>query len=317
MDAVVRAVDVDIAVREFGGAGRNVLLLHGGGNTLVDMAPLAAHLVDHYRVLGLDLRNHGLSGDGQWSWDAVLADLRAVVETLGLANPVLVGHSLGGMVAAMYAQRYPDVTAAVNLDGHGPGTPDQYDLDASEVTRLLEQLEALTDESIRALAQPRTREELSAARDGWVAAALALGLAPDLAAEAFDRKLVARGDETFISRPVPERLAELRAAVDALDVVELYRQGDVPQLVYVATRDQPGIALPTEIHTLIAARRSWLIRELRTIAAADPRVHVLEIDATHGLIYEQPKLIAEQVRRFVDGVVGDVVGSANTPAGRG
>lgn len=317
MDALVSAAGVDIAVRDFGGHGRNVLLLHGAGNTLVDMAPLASHLVDHYRVVGADLRSHGLSGDGPWAWDAVLADLRSVVDTMGMANPIVVGHSLGGMLASMYARRYADCAAAVNLDGHGPGTRDQYDLAPSEVDRLREQLDVVTDESLRALAQPRTRDALSAAREGWVAAALALGLSPALAAEAFDRKLVAHGDETFITRPLPERLSEMRAAVESLDVAQLYRHSDVPQLVYVATRDRPDVSLPAELRRLMAARQSWLIRELHIIAAANPKVSVLEIDATHGLIYEQPQLIAEQVHRFVDGVDAHVVTSANNTAGRG
>jgi pimeloyl-ACP methyl ester carboxylesterase len=75
----------------------------------------------------MDLRGHGESGQAPWSWREALADVAAVVEAYGLHRPMVVGHSLGGMVAALWAGEHPECPLAVNLDGHGnPTRPDQF-----------------------------------------------------------------------------------------------------------------------------------------------------------------------------------------------
>jgi pimeloyl-ACP methyl ester carboxylesterase len=69
---------------------------------------------DH-RVVALDLPGHGASGArrAQWSIAGYGADVRSVVETLGLSKVVLVGHSLGGPVALEAARRLPGRVVAV------------------------------------------------------------------------------------------------------------------------------------------------------------------------------------------------------------
>ncbi len=74
----------------------------------------------------MDLRNHGRSGRGTWGSDAVLDDIGRVIAATGLVAPVLVGHSLGGMLGAQYAVERGGVSAVVNLDGYGHGRPEQY-----------------------------------------------------------------------------------------------------------------------------------------------------------------------------------------------
>jgi pimeloyl-ACP methyl ester carboxylesterase len=56
----------------------------------------------------------------------VIADYAAVRDAYGLDRPVVAGHSLGGMVAEMFAAAHPDTRAVVNIDGHGRGKPEQY-----------------------------------------------------------------------------------------------------------------------------------------------------------------------------------------------
>jgi len=73
----------------------------------------------------MDLRGHGESAAGPWSWPRVLADVASVADALD--RPAVIGHSLGGMVAALWAREHPECPLAVNLDGHGnPTRPDQY-----------------------------------------------------------------------------------------------------------------------------------------------------------------------------------------------
>jgi pimeloyl-ACP methyl ester carboxylesterase len=99
------------------------MLLHGGGRSSGDWDGAAVRL----RALGrrpvaLDLRGHGSTATADWSWDLALSDIAAVVDALGLIRPAVVGHSLGGMIAALWAAAHPDCPLAANLDGHGNPT---------------------------------------------------------------------------------------------------------------------------------------------------------------------------------------------------
>lgn len=74
-------------------------------------------LSDHYRVVRVDLRGHGESPSGPPYDPPMLArDVHAVVEreTAG-QPPIVVGHSIGGVVATAYASAFP-VRAVINVD---------------------------------------------------------------------------------------------------------------------------------------------------------------------------------------------------------
>ncbi|MGQ0700212.1 MAG: alpha/beta fold hydrolase [Panacagrimonas sp.] len=79
-----------------------VILLHGGGQTRHAWAGTAVRLAAAgYHVLSYDARGHGdseWSANGDYSADALIADLRAVARTLA-APPVLIGASMGGMTS--------------------------------------------------------------------------------------------------------------------------------------------------------------------------------------------------------------------------
>lgn len=81
-----------------------VILLHGGGQTRYSWGRAARELVQAgYHVIALDLRGHGESDwaeDGDYSLNAFVADLRAVIATLDHPPP-LVGASLGGATALL------------------------------------------------------------------------------------------------------------------------------------------------------------------------------------------------------------------------
>jgi pimeloyl-ACP methyl ester carboxylesterase len=82
----------------------SVILLHGGGQTRHSWGRAARALVQSgHHVLAMDLRGHGDSGwaaDGDYSINAFVYDLKAVIGTLE-QPPVLVGASLGGATALL------------------------------------------------------------------------------------------------------------------------------------------------------------------------------------------------------------------------
>jgi pimeloyl-ACP methyl ester carboxylesterase len=125
---VRRVGPVPVVAEDHGGAGPDVLLLHGGGRTRRDWDRFAGLLRGRgYRPVAFDLRWHGESGPAPWSWPGAEADVAAVIEEFGLRTPVVIGHSLGGMVAALWATHHADCPLAVNVDGHGnPTRPEQF-----------------------------------------------------------------------------------------------------------------------------------------------------------------------------------------------
>jgi len=97
------------------------MLVHGLASNLRlwDGVAEALHANGH-TVVALDQRGHGRSDapDSSYDMDIAVGDLRTVIETLGLARPVLVGQSWGGNVVLEYGWRYPaDVRGIVCVDG--------------------------------------------------------------------------------------------------------------------------------------------------------------------------------------------------------
>jgi proline iminopeptidase len=97
-----------------------VVLLHGGPGSWDHsyLKPDFARLAKDAQVVYLDLRDHGRSARGDpanWSFEVCADDVRAFCDTLGIARPVVYGHSLGGMVAMLYAARHPGHAGALVL----------------------------------------------------------------------------------------------------------------------------------------------------------------------------------------------------------
>jgi pimeloyl-ACP methyl ester carboxylesterase len=106
------------------GTGPTLVLVHGAGDYAGAWALVAPHLTQRYHVLIPDLPGHGESepAAGPLKFSQVLQGLEAVLEQRGGKEPVtLVGNSLGGWLALVYAQRHPDrVARVVSVCGGGP-----------------------------------------------------------------------------------------------------------------------------------------------------------------------------------------------------
>jgi pimeloyl-ACP methyl ester carboxylesterase len=97
-----------------------VVLLHGGPGSYDHsyFKPDFARLASEAQVAYLDLRGHGRSAWGdpaEWSFEVCADDLRAFCDTLGIAKPVVYGHSMGGFIAMLYGARHPGHAAALVL----------------------------------------------------------------------------------------------------------------------------------------------------------------------------------------------------------
>ena len=112
-----------LRVLEWSREGVPFLMLHGFANEAHlwdDVAPL---LAPHYRLLALDLRGHGESDhdpEGRYDHGDMVRDLEAVCAALGIGRLVLMGHSLGGRVATLFAGRHPERMAGLVIVDSGP-----------------------------------------------------------------------------------------------------------------------------------------------------------------------------------------------------
>ena len=109
------AENVRLEVLDWGGTGRPVVLLAGGGNTAHVYDEFAAKLTASYHVYGITRRGFGSSGFAATDEPAERLgdDVVAVIDALKLNRPVLVGHSLAGVELSSVANRHPDRVAGL------------------------------------------------------------------------------------------------------------------------------------------------------------------------------------------------------------
>ena len=112
---------VNLHYLDFGGEGPlRFLMLHGGGANAHWFDFVGSPLARYGRVLALDLRGHGDSTPAEppvYTNEMYLQDVRALLHAERMTMPLLMGHSMGGILAVLYASTWPqDVQALVVCD---------------------------------------------------------------------------------------------------------------------------------------------------------------------------------------------------------
>ncbi|WP_081804495.1 alpha/beta fold hydrolase [Dyella jiangningensis] len=101
-----------------GGQGPTLVLLHGFAASKEVWLKQMELLTPHFHVIAPDLPGWGESTrvDGaSYNIDAQVARLQGFVDTLGMQKVVLIGHSMGGAIAGVYAAEHPDHVAELAL----------------------------------------------------------------------------------------------------------------------------------------------------------------------------------------------------------
>jgi pimeloyl-ACP methyl ester carboxylesterase len=128
---------IDLHYRRLGPEGAPpVVVLHGLFGTSDNWGSIGKELAEPTEpgatpcdVLLVDLRDHGRSPHSQaTSYPLMAADVHALIERLGLRDVVLVGHSMGGKTAMVFAQQWPqllrhlvvvDISPKEHANNHG------------------------------------------------------------------------------------------------------------------------------------------------------------------------------------------------------
>jgi len=145
--------DVKLEVLDWGGSGRPVVLLTGLGNNAHVFDKFAPRLTATYHVYGITRRGFGVSSapapsvNANYMADRLGDDVLAVLDTLKIEKPVLVGHSIGGEELSSVGSRHPEkVAGLVYLDaGYGYAYYDRsrgdLTLDVLDLQKKLEQFQ--------------------------------------------------------------------------------------------------------------------------------------------------------------------------------
>jgi pimeloyl-ACP methyl ester carboxylesterase len=242
-----------------GAGGRPFLLIHGFTGAKEDFTDWLDPLADlGWHAVAIDNRGHGESEKptdrSDYSFELLAGDALALADDLWGADSrfVLLGHSMGGMVAQVIATHAADrLDGLILMDtGHGPLTF----VDREQATKVVAIVE---DRGIDGLAdlmadreQPLStpaHERLLAEREGY--------------AEFGDRKLRATASAAYAGM--------LLAMIDATDRLDALRDVAVPTLVLVGEQDAP------------------LLRQSRNMAEAIPGAELAVLpDAGHSPQFE-------------------------------
>ena len=130
------------------GDGPPVVVLHGLFGAGRNWLTVARRLSDQYSFYLVDLRNHGSSPHADsMTYDDMVEDVRALVESLGLKDFMLVGHSMGGKAAMTMALKDPrEISRLLIVDIAPVSYPDRFNdmIDAMQALDM-EQIKRRTD----------------------------------------------------------------------------------------------------------------------------------------------------------------------------
>lgn len=254
-------------------AATPVVMLHGIRGYAQTFAALAGSLGPAFRTIAYDQRGRGESDWDplrQYYTDAYVRDLEAVVERLQLERFDLLGHSMGGIAAIVYAAANPRRVRRLVVEDAGPG--------------------AFEDSAGAA----RIRQELTSAPgsfESWEAAVEFMRrLRPSVTEAAREERLrnmlKQRGDGSWTWQYDHAGIAEARLNPEPSRVIDLWPHVD-------------AIASPTLL--LRGGRSDYLKRD--TAEAMSARNHNIQwrevADAGHYVHDDQPEIVARLVGSFL------------------
>lgn len=100
------------------GNGPQVLLIHGIGSSAADFTNVIPQMCAFSSPIAIDLRGHGASAHPAegYHYSDYVSDLEDVISALSLHSPIVLGHSLGGIIALFWATQHKNAAAAIIIE---------------------------------------------------------------------------------------------------------------------------------------------------------------------------------------------------------
>ena len=270
-----------LRVLEWGAAqARPIVMLHGIRGYAETFGGIAAALQPGHRVIAFDQRGRGQSDwdpAADYYTDAYVRDLEAVVDALGLARFDLLGHSMGGINAIVYASRHPDRVRRMVIEDAGPGAFE----DSEGARRIVQELRTT----------PTSFADWHAASD------FMRQLRPTVTEEARQQRL------RSMLKPMPD--ASFTWRYDHAGIARTRLHPDPARVVDLRPHVK-AIACPTLV--VRGGRSDYLQPHMaEAMCEANPQVRWTQIpDAGHYIHDDQPALFERTVVAFLSEPEGDI-----------
>ena len=107
MFAAINGIDL---YYEEAGQGETIIFIHGLGENASSWRHQLGHFSPNYRVVAMDLRGHGRSGDGEEfiTMELFSRDILQLMDYLQIERAHFVGHSMGGLISQEIAAHHPE-----------------------------------------------------------------------------------------------------------------------------------------------------------------------------------------------------------------
>jgi pimeloyl-ACP methyl ester carboxylesterase len=290
---------VRLEVKDWGGAGRPVVLLAGLGGTLHVFDDFAPKLTGRYHVYGITRRGYGASsapdpGGGRYDADRLGDDVISVLDQMKIQDPVLIGHSFAGEELSSVCSRFPNrVAGLVYLDAayryaFSPEHRGDFRIDTLELRRALNaSLDAISPEEARKAIDrlqamlPQFQADLSEQKR-------LLATAPEMSAEEYTK---AKSDAATSAGQIEKA---------ALDGERRYTTLPCPALAIFALPHDRGLS-PGPQRDAADAREMQTFGPLAdTFEAGVPNARVVRIPhAKHAVFKSNPTEVLEEINRFI------------------
>jgi len=135
-----------------------IVLIHPiGGNILIWHHEISLLLKSGFRVIAYEIRGHNRTNMGKvgaYAMQDLVNDLYHLLEHLNIKKCSIIGHSIGGIIASMYAAQHPGSVDAIILINSSPKKFEEKDLEKHFKTRqiaITQGIQALGEYKLKAL----------------------------------------------------------------------------------------------------------------------------------------------------------------------
>lgn len=304
--------NVQLEVLDWGGSGPALVLLAGLGGTAHHYDDFAPALTAQYRVVGVTRRGHrgSSAAPGGYGFVRLAEDVLRVLDTVGVDNPVVIGHSFAGeemhVLGARHSAKirglvYVDAafdrgddadTEAFNAVARTlPTASSPQPNDLASFTALRAYLEKYGGAGPEAWLRTRYRTNADGSVGGlW---------APDLSI----RQAMTKEIQAAYNPYKPERIRVPALAIYAVPTSadDLMRRGSSDRLAFpeLVARAADDPAIRERVEKLYLLTRERVRNHEKWFEAFAERGRVVELSGTHSLIISNPREVLEQIEAFV------------------